>query len=303
MLALTDMENIKPYLLLLYFLLIIIPGCGSDSNGEEIPASTITFTSKAKSESDHNRPFLYQFSARDENGLTLDFEVSAPSWLSYDEATHTISGTPGWSRLNTSFNISITASNGEETLTQTAKVRVNLGEIICNSEFGDPADSPYILPFESGKSFELSQTYCPPNPNWGHHDWFAYDFDMPIGTPLLAARAGKVIAVRENQKDGTRVCGEENYIFILHDDGTVANYVHLKEGGVEVSVDEQVAQGQLIGYSGDSGCSIGPHLHIAIFRQQGPYNRQYTLPINFSNAEGPLNSANGLVQDGIYTAR
>jgi len=291
-----------------YYALILIGifpflSCGGDDGASDDQADpAIQFTSTPSLQSDHNRTFSYTFSAQSNEGLPLSYEVNIPSFMSYNEDTRTISGVPDWPRLNSDITFSITASDGTNSVTQRKSVQIVLGEILCNSDFGEPSESLYILPFESGESFELSQSNCPSNPNWGHHNWFALDFDMPIGTPLLASRAGTVIAVRENQRDGTRVCGEENYVFILHDDGSVASYVHLTQAGAEVNVDQRVEQGDLIGYSGDSGCSIGPHLHLAIFRQRGPYDRQYTLPINFSNATGPLNNANGLVQDGVYTA-
>lgn len=290
----------------LKFLCIFLPlvftlsFCSSGNDQEPIP--TLEFITSPQPLVDHNLNFQYTFNAKNEANTAVTYKVNIPEWLTYDETSRTISGLPDWERLNSSFVIIIEASDGESTITQRKNISVQLGEILCNTDFGDPTLSDYVLPYEVGESFKISQSYCPSNPAWGHHNWFAYDFDMPIGTPLVASRAGRVIAVRQNQRDGTRVCGEENYVFILHDDGTVASYVHLTLNGAEVAVDQRVEQGELIGYSGDSGCSIGPHLHLAIFRQRGPYDRQYTMPVNFKNAEGPLNAAKGLVQDGIYTA-
>jgi len=160
------------------------------------------------------------------------------------------------------------------------------------------------MPYKVGKRYQINQSYCPSNPNWGHYNWFAYDIKMPMNTPLLAIKSGKVIATKESNPDGTRECGvgRENYIFIEHSDLTIANYVHLIKNGVEVEVGDFVEQGQLIGYSGDSGCSSGPHLHLALFRKRGNYNRQYTLPFNFNNAEDELDRNNGLMFEEYYTA-
>jgi murein DD-endopeptidase MepM/ murein hydrolase activator NlpD len=276
--------------------------CFCSQKGDDQPEVAISFTSNPRLQATHNEPYVYSFNAESESGSAISYQVDLPEWLSYNETEKTITGTPGWGRLNQTFTISIEASDGTNKVVQRKIIQVTLGEIICDTALSNPELSPYILPFEAGNTFKLSQSYCPSNPNWGHYNWFAYDFDMPIGTPLIASRAGVVIAMRQNQRDGTRVCGEENYVFILHDDGTVANYVHLTLNGVVVAVDQRVEQGDLIGYSGDSGCSAGPHLHLAVFRQRGPYNRQYTLPVNFTNAEGPLNAQNGLIQGGNYTA-
>ena len=56
--------------------------------------------------------------------------------------------------------------------------------------FGDPAESPYVLPYPVGRSYRLAQAYC--YPRGGHRNQLAYDFDMPIGEPVVAARAGVV---------------------------------------------------------------------------------------------------------------
>ena len=56
-----------------------------------------------------------------------------------------------------------------------------------------------------------------------------------------------------------------NKILILHNDGTFADYSHLKYNGAVVKKGEVVKKGQLIGYSGETGFSSGPHLHFAVF--------------------------------------
>lgn len=172
----------------------------------------------------------------------------------------------------------------------------------CMQSFGDPAMSPYVLPFGAGRSYRLIQGYCPPDPTWGHHGWLAYDFDMQIGDTILAARSGTVRFERDGFADGTRVCGEENIVFVEHVDGTVMQYVHLTRGGSLVEAGEAVVQGQPIGLSGDSGCSSGPHLHINLFRNRSNYDEENSIPLNFSNADGPHDARGGLVQGALYTA-
>ena len=79
----------------------------------------------------------------------------------------------------------------------------------------------------------------------------AYDFAMPKGTPVIAARAGRVVAVDDSQSGRTRVSAKmTNGIVVEHEDGTLASYVHLLQGSASVGVGQTVEQGQVIGLSG-----------------------------------------------------
>jgi murein DD-endopeptidase MepM/ murein hydrolase activator NlpD len=124
---------------------------------------------------------------------------------------------------------------------------------------------------------------------------YAYDFLMPIGTPVAAARSGVVFLVEERFSDGTRRAGEENYVNVLHEDGTLAGYVHFTQNGALVAVGESVVQGQMIGISGDSGSSTEPHLH---FHVQG-CNGCATVAVTFRNTRP---HPGGLAAGESYTA-
>ena len=112
-----------------------------------------------------------------------------------------------------------------------------------------------------------------------------------------------MLFVRESFPDGNRTPGEENFVFIQHSDGTVMHYMHLTQDGALVEVGDVVAQGDPIGLSGDTGGSIGPHLHVALFQDATDFNQQATMPVNYRNAEGPLDANRGLVFQASYTAR
>jgi murein DD-endopeptidase MepM/ murein hydrolase activator NlpD len=93
---------------------------------------------------------------------------------------------------------------------------------------------------------------------------------MPIGTKILASRGGIVMEVVDNN---TKHCGKpecikyNNYINIYHDDGSFAEYLHIKRRSSQVKVGDVVKQGQLIAESGNVGYSTGPHLHFSVFFQ------------------------------------
>ena len=89
--------------------------------------------------------------------------------------------------------------------------------------------------------------------------------DIPVveGTPVYAAKAGKITAVRTDVT-GYLAGSYGNYIDVDHMDGTKTRYAHLKYGGVMVSVGMMVNQGQPIALSGNTGGSTGPHLHYEV---------------------------------------
>ncbi len=170
------------------------------------------------------------------------------------------------------------------------------------ANFEDPAESAYLLPFPVGKSYMVTQSYC--NPTGTHNNQLAYDFKMPVGVEILAARAGTVVDVRDDQPDiGTmEYYGRENYVFILHEDGTVGFYAHLQQDSVIVMVGDHVDAGHKIALSGNSG-STGqkPHLHFGVYAFW-PNTEGYGISVNFRNAQGELDARNGLQVRKYYTA-
>ena len=102
---------------------------------------------------------------------------------------------------------------------------------------------------------------------------YAIDFGTPQGTPILAARAGVVMQVESDFDkaglDREKFGGRANYVRILHDDGSMGLYAHLRPEGVLVRVGQRVKTGQRIGLSGNTGYTTGPHLHFAVQVNQG----------------------------------
>jgi len=97
------------------------------------------------------------------------------------------------------------------------------------------------------------------------HGYNAVDLATSVGTPVLASASGQVIIARSSGWNG----GYGKYIAISHDNGTQTVYGHLSF--VNVSVGETVAQGQVIGASGNTGKSTGPHLHFEIRGAKNPF--------------------------------
>jgi hypothetical protein len=167
------------------------------------------------------------------------------------------------------------------------------------AQFGDPGESSYVLPFPPGASYEVYQSYCCPTS--GHRDQLAYDFTMPIGDAVVAARRGVVRDLREDSPDDGQGVGEHNYVLIEHDDGTAAFYAHLMQQSVTAEEGDTLAAGEQFAQSGNSGYSEEPHLHFGVYRDY-PTVEGEDVPVNFRNAIGPLDERGGLIRGEIYTA-
>jgi hypothetical protein len=178
-------------------------------------------------------------------------------------------------------------------------------ECLAQAVFEDPAESSYCLPWFEGGTFQVSQSYCSP-PGWSHHIRHAYDFLMPMGTEVRAARAGLVVELREHWPDDDRVGGHENMVSLRHEDETTSLYLHMKQNGVLVEMGDWVPKGGLLGHSGSSGDTQGiPHLHFQVCLKSGMCSwktGEHTLPVNFSNADGHLDARRGLAVGEEYTS-
>ncbi len=88
-----------------------------------------------------------------------------------------------------------------------------------------------------------------------HHDYPAWDFATPTGTPVLSAAGGLVVATTGDGRCGTGV---------IIDGGDGHRYTYCHGASTSVARGRTVAVGQQIMLSGNSGRSTGPHLHFQI---------------------------------------
>jgi murein DD-endopeptidase MepM/ murein hydrolase activator NlpD len=111
---------------------------------------------------------------------------------------------------------------------------------------------------------EAAQSWVQPVSGMHYTSGFGYrwgrlhagsDFSVPMGTPVRAMSSGTVTAVSYNATSGNRV-------EIEYWDGTVSYYFHLSSRAVVPG--ESVTPGEVVGYSGNTGRSTGPHLHLEI---------------------------------------
>ena len=144
----------------------------------------------------------------------------------------------------------------------------------------------YELPYSPGSRFKVTQGY---NGKFSHTgaNQYAIDWQMPVGTPVRAARSGIVVRAKDDSNTGGPSMDFDqynNYILIRHEDGTLAHYCHLQKGGVVVKVGQTIAAGQVIAHSGNTGFSSGPHLHFSVFKTKDGRTR-VTIPVKFKTSE------------------
>ena len=146
--------------------------------------------------------------------------------------------------------------------TFTCKTKANYGDVtIANYDTA----FEYDLPFEKGNNYLLYQGY---NGNFSHQNENSLDFELPERSNVIAARSGIVIDIVQSNVEScpNKSCNQyNNYINILHNDGTIANYSHLKYKGAKVNLGDSVLQGNIIALSGNTGFTTGPHLHFVCF--------------------------------------
>lgn len=120
------------------------------------------------------------------------------------------------------------------------------------------------------------------------------DLMVPKGTTIVAPADGKVITVTCDTSNGScdvdgslavRGCGW--YLEIQHTGATsaVTRYCHLLKRPA-VSVGQSVSRGQLLGYSGNSGNSSGPHLHFEVHSGAPATRANAVEPVAFMTRMG-----------------
>jgi murein DD-endopeptidase MepM/ murein hydrolase activator NlpD len=92
------------------------------------------------------------------------------------------------------------------------------------------------------------------------------DFGVPVGTTVMAALGGVVEGT--GNTDQYRGClSYGKWVLVKHSNGLSTLYAHLSV--INVSLNQELKTGDIIGFSGNTGYSTGPHLHFTLFASQG----------------------------------
>jgi len=146
-----------------------------------------------------------------------------------------------------------------------------------------PLDNVYITQFfgktEAGKRLYVNGTHN------------GVDFRASVGTPVKAMANGIVLGTG----DTDITCPGASFgkfVFIKYDNGLSSTYGHFSL--IKVSEGQKVLRGEIVGYSGNTGYSTGPHLHVSLYASDAVKmesrasktcnDRTYTMPISPINA-------------------
>ena len=133
------------------------------------------------------------------------------------------------------------------------------------------------------------------------------DYPCPVGTPVKAAAAGTVLHV--GRLSGTYADNPwwiapafAGFVYVVDHGWFIGIYGHCMDGGAQVAVGQQVADGQVLGLSGNTGASTGPHLHFEVLPDGYVLNSYMYGRINPMNViAGALNYAGAGVTSGTTT--
>jgi LysM repeat protein len=156
--------------------------------------------------------------------------------MQYNNITLATTLTPG---------MTITIPNGRQQETKSTKSK--------SSSSAKDDSGYYLRPVKGGVKTQ------------GIHGYNAVDLAVPVGTPVIASASGLV----EVSSRGGWGGGYGTYVVIDHPNDTKTLYGHLSS--IIVDKGQRVTQGQVIGYSGSTGESTGPHLHFEVRGAKNPF--------------------------------
>jgi len=129
--------------------------------------------------------------------------------------------------------------------------------------------NPKILPKEGSgvlswplSSILITSTY---GSRWGKFH-YGLDFRAAIGTAVTSMAGGEVLGVGDTDL-ACKGASFGKWVFIKYNNGLSSTYGHLS--AINVKAGQKVKMGDIVAYSGNTGSSTGPHLHVAVYASTG----------------------------------
>ncbi len=143
--------------------------------------------------------------------------------------------------------------------------------------FSWPLDNVYLTQ-KFGKTVGAEELYVS-----GSHN--GIDFRASVGTRVKSVLNGTVVGTgNTDQYAGCYSFGK--WVMVKHPNGLSSIYAHLSV--ISVNKGQDVSTGDILGYSGNTGYSTGPHLHLGVYATQGVRIEQFTNSRGCKQAIIPL---------------
>lgn len=153
-----------------------------------------------------------------------------------------------------------------------------------------PVDNVYVTQNFGDTAFSRTNAYN----GKGHN---GIDFRASVGTNIKSALSGTIEGI--GNTDTVPGCySYGKWILVRHDNGLSTLYAHLSL--IKVTVGQRVSTGEVIGYSGNTGYSTGPHLHFGVYASQGVKIVKYENSINCKNAIIPAADIRAYLNPLLY---
>ena len=102
-------------------------------------------------------------------------------------------------------------------------------------------------------------------PRWGRFH-YGLDFRAAVGTKIMAMGSGTVMGTGDTDL-ACKGASFGKWVFIKYNNGLSSTYGHLSV--ITAKVGQEVSAGDVVGLSGNTGSSTGPHLHVAVYASDG----------------------------------
>lgn len=132
---------------------------------------------------------------------------------------------------------------------------------------------------------------------WGRFH-YGLDFRASVGTPVKAMATGVVEGVGDTDID-CKGASFGKWVFIRYNNGLSSTYGHLS--AINTTVGHKVKPGDIVGLSGNTGSSTGPHLHVAVYASDGV--KVDTVPSKSCNGKifrQPISALTAYLNPALY---